>query len=85
MSEVLLQIDGKEVRATEGASIQAQGGPEEDGVGTQALMGTAFTYQGYLEERGMPANGIYNFSFEIFDAEVEGESWGGFEATHVDT
>ena len=42
-----------------------------------------FTYQGYLAEGGKPVEGEYNFSFEIFDAEADGESLGYLEVTSV--
>jgi hypothetical protein len=31
-------------------------------------MGTAFTYQGRLCDDGVPANGLYDFTFELYDA-----------------
>ena len=42
-----------------------------------------FTYQGNLEEGGKPVEGEYNFSFEIFDAEVDGDSLGYLEVESV--
>lgn len=33
-----------------------------------AALGTAFTYQGRLNDNGNPANGVYDFQFSIFDA-----------------
>lgn len=42
-----------------------------------------FTYQGYLEEGGKPVEGEYNFSFEIFDAEADGDSLGYLEVGSV--
>ena len=57
----------------------SQGSPSEVGVarGTsklnsapvaaQALVGTAFTYQGRLNHQGEPANGGSDFQFELFD------------------
>ncbi|NOS70578.1 MAG: hypothetical protein HOP33_11690 [Verrucomicrobia bacterium] len=39
--------------------------------------GTAFTYQGRLEESSGPANGSYDFNFQIFDAASGGASQGG--------
>jgi len=32
-----------------------------------APVGTAFTYQGRLEDSGSPANGSYDFEFKLFD------------------
>ena len=34
--------------------------------------GTAFTYQGRLLDAGGPANGLFDFEFELWDAEVAG-------------
>lgn len=31
-------------------------------------VGTDFTYQGKLEDNGVPANGLYDFEFRLFDA-----------------
>ncbi|NBB70264.1 MAG: hypothetical protein GVY33_08050 [Alphaproteobacteria bacterium] len=39
-----------------------------------AQVGTAFTYQGQLEQDGSPANGTYDFQFQLFDAETDGSS-----------
>jgi hypothetical protein len=38
---------------------------------------TAFTYQGRLNAGGGPANGVYDFSFQAFDALTGGSSAGG--------
>lgn len=39
--------------------------------------GTAFTYQGRLNDGGQPANGVYDFSFALFDAGNAGNQVGG--------
>src|SRR6185369_10283740 len=39
--------------------------------------GTAFTYQGRLTDSAGPANGIYDFTFQLFDAATAGSSQGG--------
>jgi hypothetical protein len=36
-------------------------------VNAQAVVGTAFTYQGRLTDNGNPANGEYDFEFKLFD------------------
>jgi hypothetical protein len=42
----------------------------------EAPVGTGFTYQGYLEEAGEPAVGLYDFEFALFDAEAAGAQVG---------
>lgn len=54
-----------------GAAIAQQTDPQR-GVGTQVAVDTAFTYQGYLEESGRPANGEYDFEFNIHNQESGG-------------
>jgi hypothetical protein len=39
--------------------------------------GTAFTYQGLLDVTGVPANGIYDFRFTLFDADTAGSAVAG--------
>jgi len=39
---------------------------------TAFAQGTAFTYQGLLENNGVPANGTYDFSFTLFNAATNG-------------
>ncbi|HXJ58234.1 MAG TPA: hypothetical protein VNU68_16380 [Verrucomicrobiae bacterium] len=38
--------------------------------------GTAFTYQGVLNDEGMPANGLYDLAFSLFGSESTGEQIG---------
>ena len=38
------------------------------GVAWSAPMGTAFTYQGRLSDANSPADGLYDFEFEVYDA-----------------
>lgn len=40
------------------------------------LMGTAFTYQGYLTDGGSPATGVYEFEFRLYDALAGGNPVG---------
>lgn len=47
------------------------------GVTRAGAQNTAFTYQGHLNDNGRPANGIYDFTFQAFDAPVAGNSTGG--------
>ena len=44
--------------------------------------GTAFTYQGRLDHNGSPANGRYDFVFQVFDAVSGGASVGGSLSTN---
>jgi hypothetical protein len=49
------------------------------GLSSQTLaapLGTAFTYQGYLNDNGQPANGLYDFRFILYDAGVGGSQVG---------
>ncbi len=42
----------------------------------QAPLTSAFSYQGYLTEGGVPANGLYDFQFKLFDAGTGGSQVG---------
>ncbi len=44
--------------------------------GAAAPLGTGFTYQGRLEDGNLPANGLFDFSFRLYDAETGGTSVG---------
>jgi hypothetical protein len=39
-------------------------------------VGTVFTYQGKLEDNSVPANGLYDFEFRLFDALTDGAQFG---------
>lgn len=39
-------------------------------------IGSGFTYQGYLDESGSPANGLYDFEFRLFNAAAVGVQVG---------
>ena len=39
-------------------------------------LGTAFTYQGRLQQGGRPAEGLVDFAFELFDSATGGRSFG---------
>lgn len=45
-------------------------------VSAGALVGTAFTYQGRLEDAGAPANGVYDLEFALYDASTGGSQIG---------
>ena len=44
---------------------------------TTLAQGTTFTYQGRLNASGSPADGVYDFTFQAFDAPTAGNSVGG--------
>jgi len=44
---------------------------------------TAFAYQGRLNISGSPANGIYDFTFQAFDAVTAGNNFGGVVAVNA--
>ena len=46
------------------------------GVALAEDMGTAFTYQGELNDAGSPANGVYDFEFKLYDALTAGTQIG---------
>jgi hypothetical protein len=55
---------------------QAQGPTPSGGVGVQAALGTAFTYQGQLKKAGNPVNGNCDFQFSLWDAATGGTQIG---------
>lgn len=46
-------------------------------------LGTAFTYQGRLQQQGRPAEGRFDLSFELFDARDGGSSFGRIDRFDV--
>src|SRR5208282_2100401 len=44
--------------------------------------GTAFTYQGQLQNNGSPASGLYNFEFALFNAATNGTQIGSTVANN---
>lgn len=55
------------------SAVAAQGG---GGPTLQAALGTAFTYQGRLQDGGSPANGTYDLQFALYDAASGGTQIG---------
>ncbi len=55
---------------------RAQGPQPQGGVGIQAALGTAFTYQGQLKQGGNPVNGVCDFQFSLWDAASGGAQIG---------
>jgi hypothetical protein len=49
-----------------------------------APLGTAFTFQGYLNDGGQPANGLYDLRLAVFDTVQDGTGVGGV-VNHVAT
>ncbi len=39
-------------------------------------LATAFTYQGRLQHQGLPAEGVFDITFDLWDAAVEGRFLG---------
>lgn len=68
------------------AGVRAQDdGPATDALAidpqtVQATLGTAFTYQGQLNDGDSPANGAYDFQFKLFDAASGGTQIGGTQS-----
>ena len=46
-------------------------------VNSARAQGTAFTYQGQLQDNGAPANGTYNLTFSLYDSAVGGNLLAG--------
>ena len=44
---------------------------------TAFAQGTAFTYQGQLQNNGSPASGTYNLTFTLFDTNASGVAIAG--------
>jgi hypothetical protein len=57
------------------ANLTRAQGPDEV-VTAQAAVGTAFTYQGRLTDNGVPADGVYDFRFILYDAASNGTQVG---------
>src|SRR5688572_17227845 len=47
-----------------------------------AAQGTAFTYQGVLNDQGAPANGVYDLQFSLFSVPAGGAPIGGLVAAN---
>lgn len=58
------------------APQQAEAQNEASSLESVETVGTAFTYQGRLTDNGNPANGTYDFIFELYDAENGGSQIG---------
>ncbi|MCK4451743.1 MAG: hypothetical protein KAX26_14250, partial [Anaerolineae bacterium] len=54
----------------------AQGPEPQEPLRPQDAVGTVFTYQGRLTDGGSPANGEYDFQFELYDAASGGAQVG---------
>jgi hypothetical protein len=50
-------------------------------LGTQAVVGTAITYQGHLTKNGSPVNGPCAFAFQLWDAQSGGNYVAGWGST----
>jgi len=56
--------------------VLAQGPAPQGETNIQTTLGTAFTYQGRLDDGGSPANGTYDFQFTLYNADVSGSRVG---------
>ncbi|MGB9724286.1 MAG: hypothetical protein ACPL7G_10375 [Chloroflexia bacterium] len=56
--------------------VTAQGPGPQEKQGVQAALGTAFTYQGYLQQDGNPVSGNCDLQFSLWDAASEGTQVG---------
>ncbi len=61
--------------AIAGPIALAQNGGSGPTVG-EAVVGTGFTYQGYLDNGGSAANGLYDFQFKLYDTGAAGTQIG---------
>jgi len=59
-----------------GPVIAEEPTPPEKEIGAQAVVGTAFTYQGQLKQSGVPANGTCDFQFKLYNATSAGTQVG---------
>jgi hypothetical protein len=57
--------------------------PPQGGVGIQAALGTAFTYQGQLKKAGSPISGTCDFQFTLYDDASGGTALGTQTRTGV--
>lgn len=55
---------------------QAMGQEGRKSAAPQAIVGSAFTFQGTLERASRPANGIHNMRFALYDASNGGQRMG---------
>lgn len=59
-----------------GVQASANAQPAAAPVGPFAATTRAFTYQGRLTDNGNPANGVYDFTFILYDASIGGSQSG---------
>ena len=59
--------------------------PGDSGGVVEALVGSGFTYQGFLTQSGATATGAWDFEFLLFDAAAGGASDGLRLALNVQT
>ena len=63
----------------------AGGGSHSLAIVTEPIpMGTAFTYQGGLLDEGSPAEGLYDFEFSLFNANVAGTQGSTIDINDID-
>jgi hypothetical protein len=62
--------------AVSSGAVTAQGPGPQGNASILAALGTAFTYQGRLDDGGSAANGTYDFEFKLYDAASGGSQLG---------
>ena len=56
------------------SALAQNGGPGQ--TAAEVVVGTGFTYQGYLDDGGGAADGLYDFEFKLYDAAAAGNQIG---------
>lgn len=68
LSLIALLACGMLILSLSSGDVAAQQIAPQEVVAPQAAVGTAFTYQGKLNDAGSAANGLYDFQFRLYDA-----------------
>ncbi len=63
----------------------AQEGEAPPPAAADIAVGTQFTYQGYLDDGGAPAGGLYDFQFALYDNAAAGSQVGSTQAANAVT
>jgi len=68
LSLIALLASGMLMLSLTGGNAAAQQVEPQEAVAPQAAIGTAFSYQGKLDDAGIPADGLYDFEFKLYDS-----------------